>query len=197
MAFGKKNFSIRIVVLVTLLVVALTGCSNDKPFYKSVFIQDNFFNGRVTVEKIEKLNKYRLTITDTITGESDRIYTPYKIFQMETADVNNDGKTDILIGIVKPTPFDPVLKKRLFIFQIDRDYIRPLWLSSRLVHPLEAFTVIKNQSGECRVHALEKISNKLYCIDEYRWASFGMTFMKTCSDSLTYLQAKVLLDKQN
>jgi hypothetical protein len=196
MAFGKKNFSIRIVVLGTLLVVALIGCSNDRPYYKSVFIQDNFFKGRVTVEKIEKLNKYRLTITDTITGESDRIYTPYRIFQMETADVNNDGTTDILIGIVKPTPFDPVLKKRLFIFQIDRDYIRPLWLSSRLVYPLEEFTVIKKQGGECCVHALEKISDKLYCIDEYQWASFGMTFIRTCSDSLTHSQAKTLLNKQ-
>src|ERR1700729_4074015 len=119
-------------------------CTNSTYFSKSIPIRDAYFKGQVIVERIEKLDKYRITIIDSVTGGIDHIYTPYDVFEMETGDVNHDGRTDICIGIIKPTPFDPVLKKRLFIFQIDRDYIRPLWLSSRLVRPLETFAVLTN-----------------------------------------------------
>jgi hypothetical protein len=113
---------------------------------------------------------------------------------METGDVNHDGRTDICIGIIKPTPFDPVLKKRLFIFQIDRDYIRPLWLSSRLVRPLEEFSVLSNDEG-CRIRTIERENTDMFCINEYKWESFGMTFIKTRNDSLHFADAQSLLRK--
>jgi len=142
-----------------------------------------------------KLNKYRISIFDSITGGSDRIYTPYEVFEMETGDVNRDGRTDICIGIIKPTPFDPVLKKRLFIFQIDRDYIRPLWLSSRLVNPLEEFSVCNKKAG-CTIKTIERQNKSLYCIHEYRWGSFGMSFLKSLSDSIPDItRAQLALNK--
>jgi len=156
-------------------------------------VSDAFFDGEVKVEKIEKLSKYKLTIFNSITGESDHIYTPYEIFHMETGDVNHDGKTDICMGIIKPTPFDSVFKKRLFIFQIDRDYIRPLWLGSRLVYPMEEFKICKD-SDRYTIKTIERQNIDLFCINEYRWESFGMSFLRKHKDSLTYTNAKSLLD---
>jgi hypothetical protein len=182
-------------ILITLLASFFIGsCTNSPYFSKSIPIHDASFKGSVIVEKVEKIDKYRITIFDSITCRSDHIYTPYDVFEMETGDVNHDGRTDICIGIVKPTPFDPVLKKRLFIFQIDRDYIRPLWLSSRLVRPLEEFAVLSDKEG-CRIRTIERENPGTFCISEYKWASFGLTFIKNLSDSLNYPEAHAMLFK--
>jgi hypothetical protein len=192
MAAGKfYSFTSKTIILFVLLFY-FSSCFENKKYSKTIKISDAFFNGEIIVEKIEKLNKYRLTIVNSKTGASDHIYTPYEIFQMDTGDVNHDGKIDICIGIIKPTPFDSVLKKRLFIFQIDRDYIRPLWLSSRLVNPMEEFTVCKN-NHDCTIKTIERQNNNMYCINEYRWESFGMSFLKEHNDSLSYSNAQFLL----
>jgi len=185
----------KLIVLLTIFFL-MTQCAriNKTPYSKTINITDQYFVGTVTVDKVEKLNKYRISILNSKTGASDRIYTPYEIFDMQTGDVNRDGKADICIGIIKPTPFDSVLKKRLFIFQIDRDYIRPLWLSSRLVHPLEAFWVGKGSDDECVIRAIERQSSELYCINTYRWESFGMSFVEEKYKSLSLAQAQKLLN---
>ena len=183
----------RLFILIIILFQFIS-CTNDRSYMKTIKINDSFFKGEVTVEKIKKLNKYRISIFNSNTGLSDRIYTPYDVFEMETGDVNGDGKTDICIGIIKPTPFDPVLKKRLFIFQIDRDYIRPLWLSSRLANPLVEFKVCYHKK-RCTVKAIEKRTENLYCIHEYRWETFGMSFIKELNDSLSFSDAHLQLTK--
>ena len=183
----------RILILIIILFY-FSSCTNNIDYKKTIKINDVFFKGEVTVEKIKKLNKYRISIFNSKTGLCDRIYTPYDVFEMETGDVNGDGKTDICVGIIKPTPFDPVLKKRLFIFQIDRDYIRPLWLSSRLVNPLVEFKVCYHKE-RCTIHAIERQSKDMYCIHEYRWKSFGMSFIKELNNSLSYSDAHLQLTK--
>jgi len=196
MGSGKySDFTMKATGIIVFLFF-LSSCSNDNGYTKTIKIRDAFFNGKVTVERIEKLNKYRISIFDSKTGNIDRIYTPYEVFEMETGDVNRDGKTDICIGIIKPTPFDPVLKKRLFIFQIDRDYIRPLWLSSRLVNPLVEFKVLNNNK-DCRIRTVEKRKKGLFCIREYRWESFGMSYLKVINDSLSVTEAHLILHKSH
>jgi hypothetical protein len=182
-------------LLLLFFLICFCSCLKNRPFSKTIKISDAYFKGEVIEEKIEKLNKYKITINDSITGESDRIFTPYEIFQMETGDVNHDGKTDICIGIIKPTPFDPNLKKRLFIFQIERDYIRPLWLSSRLVRPLERFAIVKDNKGLNMIRTIEQQDKDKYCINEYKWESFGMAFQRELANSLSYSKAGLLLNK--
>ena len=171
----------------------LTGCSEPNVFEKEVRITDSFFDGFVTLKRMENIQKYKLSISDTAHKSIDHIYTPYAVFQMETADVNRDGKTDICLGIIKPTPFDSVLKKRLFIFQIDRGYIRPLWLSSRLVNPLEEFSVTTDSLHETIIRTIERRDPQLFCMRFYKWGSFGMTYLSTEQDSIPYENAKQLL----
>lgn len=171
-------------------------CLEEQPFSKTAQVHDHSFKGTVKAEKVEKTGKFRITIKNSISTETDRIYTPYKIFAMETGDVNHDGNTDICIGIIKPTPFDPVMKKRLFIFQIDRNYIRPLWLSSRLVMPLVKFTLGKDINGRQIIRTIEQQNAKMYCINEYRWESFGMSFVAKNEDSLSYPEADFLLNSK-
>jgi hypothetical protein len=185
----------RLFVIICVCLCCLS-CNHTPPFSKTASINDSSFAGTVQVEKIAKLNKYRMSIENRLTGGTDKIYTPYEIFAMETGDINNDGRTDICIGIIKPTPFDSLLKKRLFIFQIDNDFIRPLWLSSRLVHPLEEFAVQKNEENQFIIKTIERQGLKTYCISEYRWQSFGMTFITEHGKMLSYADAIALLSKK-
>lgn len=174
-------------------VCSMCACHQDQaPFSKTVTMEDDAFKGIILVEKVEKLGKYRLRMENHKTGGRDQIFTPYEVFAMETGDVNGDGHTDICLGIIKPTPFDPVLKKRLFIFQIDRDFIRPLWLGSRLTHPLETFAVLQGQ-GKQRVRSVERQDARQYYVNEYEWGEFGMTFVKECRRDLSYAEALKIL----
>lgn len=54
---------------------------------------------------------------------------------------------EIIVGVIKPTRFDPKPDKRLFIYRIaDEAYIRPLWLGSRVAQPLEDFRIIREET---------------------------------------------------
>ena len=195
MEVGRYYSYIKVTIILFVYIFLFGSCSENKKYSRTIRISDSFFDGEVKVEKIEKLNKYKLTIFNSITNESDDIYTPYEIFHMETGDVNHDGKTDICIGIIKPAPFDSVFKKRLFIFQIDRDYIRPLWLASRLVYPMEEFKICKNPDGYT-IKTIERQNFNLFCVNEYRWESFGMSFLRKYKDSLSFSNAQLLLHNQ-
>lgn len=175
------------------ILLICVSCNHETPFSKTINISDDYFNGTAQIEKVEKINKYRLTIKNSVNGETDKIYTPYEIFAMESGDINHDGKTDICIGIIKPTPFDSLLKKRLFIFQIDNNFIRPLWLSSRLVYPLEEFVIENDENGQQIIKTIERQSLKSFCINEYKWKSFGMSFISERNNMLSYTEAITFL----
>lgn len=193
----RKTINSNLLSLLAICVYSVClSCNNTPPFSKTININDSSFKGIVHVEKIEKLNKYRVNIENRLTGGTDKIYTPYEIYAMETGDINNDGRTDICIGIIKPTPFDSLLKKRLFIFQIDNDFIRPLWLGSRLVHPLEEFAVQINEENKFIIKTIERQGQKTYCINEYRWQSFGMTFITENEKMLSYPDALEILSRK-
>jgi len=176
--------------LLSFLIFA--SCNQEQIFEKTIFISDSNFKGEVRVEKVHKLNKYKISIHNSLTGGKDIIYTPYQVFELEQGDINGDDKTDFCIGIIKPTPFDKTYRKRLFIFQIDQDYIRPLWLSSRLANTLEAFVVIKENKLDV-IRTIEIKKENEYCIHQYKWGSFGMVYQREIGEGLSLTQAKKII----
>jgi hypothetical protein len=176
--------------LLSLLIFA--SCNQEQIFEKSIVISDSNIKGQVKVEKVHKLNKYKISIHNSLTGGKDIIYTPYQVFELAEGDINRDGKTDFCIGIIKPTPFDKTYKKRLFIFQIDQDYIRPLWLSSRLANTLETFVVVE-ENDSVVVKTIEIKKENEYCIHQYKWGSFGMVYQKEIGEGFGLNQAKKIL----
>jgi hypothetical protein len=52
----------------------------------------------------------------------------YPVYQFDCEDVNGDGIPEIAVGVIKTTRYDPVCRKRLFIFKLyEGRYIRQLW----------------------------------------------------------------------
>ena len=190
------NYKLIKYFLICLVAIVPFSCSKQEPFFKSLEIHDDFFSGTVLIERLVKMGKYRLSILDRTNKRLDKIYTPFEVYAMESGDINHDGRTDICLGIIKPTPFDSTYKKRLFIFQIDQNYIRPLWLGSRLAHTLESFSIQSDEEQKCFVRTIEIIDKNKYCINEYRWESFGLSYVKNVFDNLSIVEAQSLINQK-
>lgn len=103
---------------------------------------------------------------------------PYPTFAFATADVDADGVTDALVGVVKPTRFDPRPVRRLFAFRNVHGRVRPLWLGSRLCGQLEDFRA--EADGE--VVTLERDAQGAWLVGRYVWDHFG--FVLTAADTV-------------
>lgn len=65
-----------------------------------------------------------MLLKDTAGNTLDQTIFKYVPYQFDTTDVDRDGRTEILIGLIKSTEFDPQEKKRLFILRIDNGQMR-------------------------------------------------------------------------
>ena len=89
---------------------------------------------------------------------------PYPVYQYQTGDVDGDGKTDAIVGVIKGTRFYPEKARRIFIFKQVNGKARPLWLGSKLGGILEDFHYIDG-----KIRALERTDDDLYVVSDYKW----------------------------
>jgi len=113
---------------------------------------------------------------------------------MLKGDINNDGVEDIVVGVIKSTRMDPIVRKRLFIYQIRNRSIIPLWLGSSLSRPLEDFTILHADSITI-VRSIEIEKSNRYLVAEYEWFGFGFTFRKYLLRELELNNAQQLLEQ--
>lgn len=112
---------------------------------------------------------YVLTLTTDSTRDCWRL--PYPVYRMETGDVDGNGTTEALVGVIKPTRFYPEMGRRLFIFKNYEGLVRPMWLGSKLGGTLQDFHF---RNGIVR--SLETNGKGEYTVAEYRWSGFGVAF---------------------
>ena len=93
-------------------------------------------------------------------------------------EILQETEFEIIVGVIKPTRFDPKPDKRLFIYRIaDEAYIRPLWLGSRVAQPLEDFRIIREETPT-RIRTLERERSGNFLVAEYIWRGFGLDFKR-------------------
>ena len=120
----------------------------------------------------------------------------YPVFRFLSADVDGDGTKDILVGVIKPTRFDSVSRKRIFIFKLLDGHIRPLWLGSRVSRPLQDFNTIPI-GGVAVIRTIELEQNGKYLVAEYKWQGFGLTFSKYIARNIDLYKARRWLADTN
>ena len=102
---------------------------------------------------------------------------------------------EIIVGVIKPTRFDPKPDKRLFIYRIaDEAYIRPLWLGSRVAQPLENFKVIREHTPVL-IRTMERERSGKFLIAEYAWGGFGLDFKEYLKRETEEKEAKRILKR--
>lgn len=127
----------------------------------------------------EPEDTFRLeTVSDTLSYlciGADRWKLPFPVYRFETADVNGDGSTDAIVGVVKSTRYDPVVRRRVFVFKNYRGHVRPLWLGSRMGRPIVDFHFLHDRN---LIEVKEISADGTYFYAYYRWRSFGMEFVE-------------------
>lgn len=124
-----------------------------------------------SLEQVNDSTSYLVLRTDSTT---DKWLLSYPVYQFQVGDVDEDGKIDALVGVVKNTRFRPEIARRLFIFKNKNSHIRPLWMGSKLGGILVDFKYTKDGI----VRSLEKTLKDEYVVAEYKWQGFGLGFQR-------------------
>lgn len=153
-----------------VLLLAVCGCSFIPLWGIEGACGGEGDSGTFTLRK-EHDSLYHLVLATDST--CDRWTLPYPVYRMETGDVDGNGSTDALVGVVKSTRFHPEKGRRLFIFKNYRGLVRPLWLGSKLGGRLIDFRFANR-----RVRSLEAASDSIFAVAEYEWDGFGLSFCR-------------------
>lgn len=109
---------------------------------------------------------------------------PYPVYQFQTGDVDGDGKTDAMVGVIKSTRYFPEKGRRLFIFKNYEGHVRALWLGSRLGGILQDFRFVDGL-----IRSLETTTDNRYVVVEYQWEHFGMGFRRFLAKNVSREEA--------
>jgi hypothetical protein len=185
-----------------LPIVLLIACGLGIVFFTRKATNPNSFTIQTKGKKVkvylEKLDTNAFILhADTYLGPQLQLASSWKlnypVYQLQHADVNGDGLEDMAVGVIKTTRFDPIRRKRLFIFKLFDGYIRPLWLGSRVGQPLEDFRLI-SQKPFTLIRTIEKERDGSYLLAEYRWRGFGLEFQQYLQRNTSLAEAKQRLN---
>ena len=119
----------------------------------------------------------------------------FPVYRFCTGDMDGDSIVDAVVGVEKTTRFDPVVRRRVFMFRNIGGKVRPLWMGSRLGQPVVDFRVVQ-VDGETRLRSVEEEKNGKFLVAEYRWSSFGVKFIRyICRDFEFDNSMEILNDK--
>ena len=133
---------------------------------------------------LEQKNDTLSFLTLKTDSTCDRWELPYPVYQFCTGDVDGNGSTDAIVGVVKSTRYYKEQGRRIFIFKNYNGYVRPLWMGSKLGGILEDF-----RFKDGLIRSLETTKDGKYVVAEYRWAHFGMGFERFLIKNVTREEA--------
>lgn len=176
-----------------VLMIVLCSCTehqNSLPHRQEIALNTTSFNGKVVLESLQVNKGFRLTLYKESTISDQTIF-KHRYYKLDTADVDHDGSTEILVGIVKPTEFDPVEKKRLFILRVDDGQLRPLWLGSKVCQELIDFRTL----GNGIVQTFERTKDGNYAVGNYQWQSFGLALINYKHNEILFDDARTFFQQ--
>jgi hypothetical protein len=100
----------------------------------------------------------------------------WKPWKMEIADVDGDGRREIIVGVFKSTKFFPKPHNCLFVYGFSFKRAFPKWLGSALGRAFMDFTFIDldGEKGD-ELIALETTLEGKTGLSQYKWNGFGFT----------------------
>jgi hypothetical protein len=117
----------------------------------------------------------------------------YPIYNFQIGDIDNNGLTDIGVGVIKSCIFDKIVRKRPFFFKLENGYITKLWMGTNLSHPLDNFKIIKEKNISY-LRSIEFEKDNKYLVAQYIWNGFGFRFCNYLSREISLNKANKLLN---
>jgi len=113
------------------------------------------------------------------TGDAETVLPlGFPVYRLAQGDVDNDSRPDVLIGPVKRTALDTVVRRRLFVYSLDSaGALRPRWRGSKLMFNILYFKAVVKQR-RTYVQTIEQEPGGGYCIGQYHWQGFGLVLDK-------------------
>lgn len=94
-----------------------------------------------------------------------------KIFDIKIADINNDGKNNLIFSRVKQTRYDSIYRKRINVFNYQNKKISKLWLGTSLGVEMDSFDIVnKNGTNYLEIFGVDNSKNL------WIWNGFGFDF---------------------
>jgi hypothetical protein len=176
------------------VLFCLAGCSapSESPFPREVSLPTDSVTWHFKLVSRDSALSVLSTRSDPPLREYRDFRIPFPVYQMQFGDLNRNRAPDLLLGVEKATPFDPVLRRRLFIYELRGNRFQKLWEGSRLVHPLADFRIVQDHDPPL-VHSMEYEKNGLYLVGRYRLANFGLELIDYLARDLDSLEAAKML----
>ncbi|WP_229725444.1 CapA family protein [Hymenobacter baengnokdamensis] len=136
-------------------------------------------SGRRTTVRLHYLPHMRQYQVRARSGDAETVLSlGFPVYRFAQGDVDNDGQPDLLIGPVKRTPLDGVVRRRLFVYSLDSSgQLHPRWRGSRLMFDIVFFKAVYTH-GLTYVQTIEQETAGRYCIGNYHWQGFGLVLDK-------------------
>ncbi|MEM9023636.1 MAG: hypothetical protein AAGB22_07830 [Bacteroidota bacterium] len=132
-----------------------------------------------------------VAVDDTVIRS--RVPMSFPVVDHRLADITGNGRLELVLMVEKSTAYDPVVRKRVFLYHLQQNRLKPLWLSSRLHQPLEALAIIPVPSGKALVRTVEHEANGNFRVSEYTWRQFGLEWLRDRGTDLSLNAAQKLL----
>jgi hypothetical protein len=136
-----------------------------------------------------------LEVVHHLSSKDSVVYTkrlPYPVYKYYQADIDNDGIDEFLVGSIRITILDSTIRKRINIWRLDSKGIVPMWLGSKMPHPVYDFEVNRS-ANKTRIRTIEFEQNELFLVAEYEWHSFGLKFVQYIKRQKTLEEASILI----
>jgi hypothetical protein len=132
-----------------------------------MFSEENII---VIIKKLQSDNYILTLFNQSDTSNTIKLYG--QLSEIQISDINNDGNSDILLGIIKKVHFDPTFKKRINIYSYQNHNLQPLWLGTKFIYNIECFNVKKLENFNY-LYTLEVDNNGKRFQGIYEWNDFG------------------------
>ena len=166
------------------------GCQKKNNTFEFIFDNKEIVVSLIKIQDSIFDIRSQVTYNDSVTVSTWRLN--YPVYQFDCADITGDRLPEIAVGVIKPTRFDPIVRKRLFLFKLyDSCYVRPLWLGSKVSFSLVDFKLMNTKNGQ-RIRTIEQESENQFVVAEYCYKTFGLEWIRYIKRGITKQEAETL-----
>jgi hypothetical protein len=162
-------------VFILLLTTCVSGATPDRTSFVSLE-SDLDGDGRREQIRLSKESDPALSVSHGGRVLWKGVPARWQPWKLAVADVDGDGRLEIIVGVYKSTRYFPVPHNCLFIYSWDGREARPKWLGSALSRPFVdfAFVEVDGNAGQ-ELAAMERKRDGRWRLALYSWNGFGFT----------------------